>query len=828
MTSRNLIYGQTNPLFPELQSRFKTADRIDIIVSFVMKGGVRLLSAEIGAAVRRGVPVRVLTSTYMDVSDPTALAMLKELVGERGEVRLYNGPAGSFHPKAYIFHAGDGGCVYVGSSNVSNSALTDGVEWNYRILRETDPEAFAAFTGRFDHLYREESMELSDQVLKEYRDNYVERERSGSRTNAHYRKYKRPAVVYPEGVPSWDQAADGMWSPNDPQLEALIELRKTRMEGSGKALVVAATGLGKTFLAAFDYKQFREEKGEGRTKGILFLAHREEILNQAHETFGKVLGLEGMGKLYDGQEPEEGNPSRVLFASIQTMARQGRLERFGSGDFAYIVVDEFHHAAADSYRRILEHFRPEFLLGITATPFRNDQKDIHGLYDYNLVYEADLFTAINRDWLCPFSYYGIHDYTVNYDNITWLGGKYVEKELEAGLNIGKRHALVFEHFQKWRGHKGLGFCVSIRHADGLAAYFNSRGVKAAAVHSGQGGPFVLDRKAAVEGLKNGEVEVIFSVDIFNEGVDIPELDLLLFLRPTESPVVFLQQLGRGLRKAEGKERVRILDFIGNFKKVSMIPFLLGRKRPGGSRRVLDTIRKELEEDGFLPADCRVEFEFQVVDLLDRMLTQKVKVRDQIRESFDVLAEELGRTPSRMEFYESMDTEFYRSVKATRMNPFRDYIGFAGNPGISPEGIRFIRMLEQTNMSQLYKLPVFLAFHNQGDFRREVGPEELIASFREFYQDPQNARDLLRNKSGRDFRSWGDDRYGKLAYDNPVHFLTKTHSDIFVLEGKRMRIRVEMEEDLGNPVFTDQVLDVIRFRRSDFLNTRVEKWEGNEI
>lgn len=845
-------YGQTEQLLPELVRQFQLAESIDIIISFVMKSGISLLEKHIRQAVALGIRIRVITSTYMNVTDPTALTILRDCIGEDGEIRLYTGASNSFHPKAYIFHGKQADCIYVGSSNVSRSALTDGVEWNYKIEYSRDQQAFDAFTERFDYLFNHETTTLTDEILKDYRDSYIKTTSINYNINQHFKKYKKlsQARQYEEGKPDTSLVAQKilsndelLYQPNDAQLEALIELKRTRAEGNKKALVIAATGLGKTFLAAFDSEKYKK---------VLFIAHREEILSQAYETFAKVRGIEGLGKLYDGQFDYESN---VLFASVQTLTRTEHLEKFNVNAFEYVVFDEFHHVASKSYRKILNHFEPEFMLGITATPYRMDKQNVFELCDYNVVYEVDLFTAINRDWLAPFYYYGILDATVNYDNITYLNGKYLENELEVEFNKTTRADLILEHYKKWRSKRTLGFCATIRHADYMAQYFCDKGIKAVSVHSGINQGCSMDRETAIKGLSSGDVEVIFSVDMFNEGLDVPMVDTLLFLRPTESSTVFLQQLGRGLRKANEKKRVRVLDFIGNYKKASLVPFLLGGRKLSAEKEAqltgnsknkissyehskqlgLEGIHTYLDEVSNFPVGCVIDFEFGVIDLIDKMLRTKDTLKDRVVSEFLELKNSLEYVPSRMEFYEMMDTDFYKSVKADRKsNPFVDFLGFLDNLVVmghiekdeikhfGDQEKKFIRLIETTNMSQLYKIPVLLAFCKDNEFKMSITAQDIVESFKSFYSDSQNAKDLLRNKEGKNYKNWSDRDYEKKAYDNPVKYLCKTHGDIFEMDAKTkvLRIVLDLEECRKNTDFIEQILDAIHLRRSDFMNTRL--------
>ena len=355
-------------------------------------------------------------------------------------------------------------------------------------------------------------------------------------------------VTVPEVGP---EAPIAIRAPHSIQQEALAALRETRKAGRNAGLVVLATGLGKTWLSAFDSQGFRR---------VLFVAHRDEILGQALETYRAIRPHDSLGR-YTGDE--KSLESAVLFASIQTLSRQPHLERFGKDEFDYIVVDEFHHAHAGSYRRLIDYFKPRFLLGLTATPERTDGADLLALCEDNLVYRCDLAEGIRRGLLCPFRYFGVPD-TVDYRNIPWRNKRFDENELTKAVATQARAANALEQYRKRAGRRTIAFCVSQIHADFMARYFVEHGVSAKAVHAG---PTSAPRAESLEALQDGTLSVLCAVDIFNEGVDVPALDTVMMLRPTESRIVWLQQFGRGLRlnDSDQTKKLNVIDYIGNHR-----------------------------------------------------------------------------------------------------------------------------------------------------------------------------------------------------------------------------------------------------------------------
>lgn len=784
----NCVTGDTDHLYEHLKIALSKATKIDIIVAFIMESGVRLLEQDLKEAAERGAYLRILCGNYLNITQPSALYLLKNSLEEKVDLRFYNVPGKSFHPKAYIFEFDDEdeGEIYIGSSNISRSALTSGIEWNYRITPREHKEDYYYFKKAFEGLFLNKSIIVDDYELRKYSKNWrrpkvfedlekledADKENIGSLTNVaeetdtgYIVDRKNKIIEYPRPIGA--------------QIEALYELKKNRLDGADKGLVVAATGVGKTFLAAFDSKPFNS---------ILFIAHREEILFQAERTF-KCVRSEAETGFFSGSIKD--TECDILFATVQTLGRDEYLteEWFPRNRFEYIIIDEFHHAVASSYRNILEYFEPKFLLGLTATPERLDNQDVFSLCDYNLVYEVRLREAINKGWLVPFRYYGIYDTEIDYSNIPYNNGRYDEKELEKALSINKRADLILNHYLKYDSKSALGFCSSRGHAVFMADYFNENGVKACAVISGscndKNSLYIIKRDEAVKKLKKGEIKVIFSVDMFNEGLDIPLLDLVMFLRPTESPTVFLQQLGRGLRKSGKKTYLNVLDFIGNYRKANLVPFFLTGdvKDYGNNKRKIYLPREEDYPDG-----CIVNFDFRLIDLFKRMADQQVTIKDRIREEYFKIKDKVGTAPSRLNMFTYMDQSVYEGMRRiSKLNVFRDYLSFLGEMGDLTEEERaiigtlaheFIKTIENTSMTKTYKMPILLAFYNNGNIKLAIDDNDIYESFKIFYSKGSNAIDMLKDKGTSSFMTWGKKEYVSLARRNPVHFLSHSAPEFF--------------------------------------------------
>lgn len=790
-------------LYYQLINSLKKAESVDIIVSFLMESGVKMLLEELDNALKRGARIRILTGNYLGITQPSALYLIKRKLGERVDLRFYNEKARSFHPKSYIFHYAENSELYIGSSNISRSALTSGIEWNYRFTSTVDQKNYAKFYRTFEDLFENHSVIIDDEELRRYSKNW-----------------HKPAVA--KDIEKYDALDEGandtnirmLYEPRGAQIEALCALEDTRAQGAKKALVSAATGVGKTYLAAFDSKAY---------KRVLFVAHREEILNQAAVSFRNVRNSEDYG-FFNGDE--KCTDKSVIFASVATLGRTEYLnDRYFSPDyFSYLVIDEFHHAVNDQYKRIVEYFKPHFLLGLTATPERMDGRNIYEICDYNVPYEISLSDAINKGMLTPFHYYGIFDDT-DYSGLHMLRGRYDEKELnETYIGNVHRHDLIYKYYCKYGSKRALGFCCSRAHAEEMAKEFCKRGIPSVAVYSNADGEFSEDRSVAIGKLKKGEIRVIFSVDMFNEGVDITSVDMVLFLRPTESPIIFLQQLGRGLRRSKGKEYLNVLDFIGNYENAGRVRFLLTGKDLSRQEAYIPADRSSV------PDDCLIDFDMRLIDLFAEMDTKHLKMKDRIRNEYFRVKNLLGRRPSRIELFTYMDDEVYQlAITHSKDNPFRRYLEYLNgldeltmDEKVLCQGIgrEFINLIENTNMSKVYKMPVLMAFYNHGAVLMEVSEAQLLASWKEFFSTGINWRDLEADITYEKYCGISDKEHLKKILQKPVHFLQESGKGFFVKkEGSALALREDLRDVISLPVFAEQMRDVMEYRAMDYYRRR---------
>jgi superfamily II DNA or RNA helicase/SOS-response transcriptional repressor LexA len=699
MTANNLqhlITGGDDPFCPKLIDDINAAKRIDITVSFIRQSGLQLIFPVLTDALERGVEMRILTGDYLNVTEPVALRYLLLLVESGADVRVFETHNGqSFHMKAYIFTFSDehgklGGHAYVGSSNISSSALNHGLEWNLRVEREENPLRFDEICQKFERIYlHENTQRLSHDWI-----------------DAYQKKFKnRPVVLFPDLE---QEEVILPPKPNAIQREALEALKQTRVDGYRRGLVVMATGLGKTWLAAFDSLQLESEK-------VLFVAHREEILAQAEQTFIRIRPEDNVAR-YSGQDHQLN--AEMMFASVQTLGKTQHLNKFAADHFDYIIVDEFHHASAPTYRQLLKHFRPRFLLGLTATPERTDQADILALCDDNLVYRRDMFDGISSGLLCPFNYYGIADQEVDYQSIPWRSGKFDPEQLQNQLATTARAKHALKRWEALKQSRTLAFCISKKHADYMAEYFRNQGYQAVSVHCDS----AVRRNDALSKLERAEIDIIFSVDLFNEGVDLPAIDTVLMLRPTDSKIIFLQQLGRGLRTHLLKEKLVVLDFIGNHLSFFRKPEALFNV--GVSKKARSEFIRQVQTDTLpLPQGCFVNFDLEAIDFLAKLIATNIDTQEQLYRS---LKEAKERRPTLAEFYQAGG-----EVQLIRQH-YDQWLSFVDSEqDISSEDrlclghfAAFFKELETTNLTKSYKIVLLEALIELDGFHKAVDTQAL--------------------------------------------------------------------------------------------------------
>ncbi len=754
-----LARGGDDPFSDHVFPLMARARDIAIVAAFVQGSGLDRLWPEVSEALARGARIRLLTGDYLGITQADALQRLLDwerslVVPETDDRPPFSSPAGgrgelctrvievqalphrskSFHPKSWRFEGDTFGVAYVGSSNISRVALGSGIEWNLRVDRDRDAEAYAAIQTEFENLWAH-----ARALDQEWLDGYARRAR------------ERPEPLPPGELT--EEPPRSLYAPHEEQQTALANLRVARDEGRTRALVVLATGLGKTLVSVLDYAQLWEETGRQRPPRLLFLAHRRELLLQAAGDFRTLIRERGL--------PSTAIPATVgwfaessaelhadlVFASVAKLARREHLDVLRHERFDYVVVDEVHHAAADSYRRILDALPGSaFLLGLTATPERADGRDILGIFDDHVAHRAGLDRGIALGRLVPFHYFGVKD-DIDYASIPWRNRRF---DIEALSQAAQTQARMDTLWRAWAAHAGertLVFCCSIGHANYVRDELRARGVAARAIHSGAGGD---DRTTALSELKAGDIQAICAVDVLNEGIDVPSIDRVVMLRPTESSTVFLQQLGRGLRAGDDKRALTVIDFVGNHRIfLQRLRALLSLGDPARPPPISHLIQADDAVD--LPAGCSVALELEAKHLLARLLnTDGAGV---VERAYRELAASRGERDARGGLHErptagEMQRLGYPPSKLRERHG--SWFGFVASEGdLLPEEQQalenasgWLSSLETTDMTKSFKMVTLHALLEHDALLTGMALEELAERAHAIVaRDPRLLRDL---------------------------------------------------------------------------------------
>ena len=768
-----------------------------------MESGIKLILDDLKRVLNQGTKINIITSDYMQITEPNALyLLLGEL--EKAEIKIFGDKRISFHPKTYIFeYAENKGEIIIGSSNLSKSALINGIEWNYRFTKEDHNEDFDLFLNEFNELSERNSFNLTIEWLRKYHENYKKTnffdDNDYTLSDLDTKNFEKFYSV------EEDKAIYNSISKNEPinfQIPALYELSKTRDEGYNKALVIAATGLGKTYLTAFDTLSYNK---------ILFVAHREEILLQAENTYKKVHKNKETGFFMNNKKETDKD---VIFATIQTLGKIEYLNNkyFAKDYFDYIIIDEFHHSASSSYQKLINYFSPKFLLGITATPDRMDNKDIYRICDYNIAYNCNFKTAINNSWLAPFKYYGIYD-DINYSNISFRNGKYDLQELEEYLILDSRATKILEKYNDFNLNKSIAFCAGINHCNFMNNFFKRHRIKSESIHSK-----TSNRKEIIEKFEQGEIKVLFVVDIFNEGIDIPSVDSVLFLRPTESYTIFIQQLGRGLRLSPDKKYLTILDFVGNYKGAYLKPvYLTGKITP---KNLTNYNMNDFE----LPENCNINFDFKLIDLFKEMTKNKISIKEQLKEEYFKIKESIQNRPKIMDIFQESNYPVNIYLQF-----FQNWLNFKIEIEESEEYEKkwtknivgnFLEEIEKTAMTKSYKIPVFLSFIDGQKINCSVKIDDIVKKFKSFYIENKIYLKDIQDKTNSDWQSWNDEKLEKFILKNPLHFLSSGQSKEFFNVDLEKRI-FYLNEELKEHIEKENIL--IKEAFSDRVNYRLNNY-----
>ena len=786
MTKLRLL---TRNLLDDLKKLTAEADTIYWMTAFMMKSGVNEVLPVLRDASMRGAEIKLLTGDYLSITQPEALERLHDEL-PKAELRMIESGGTSFHPKAYLFKSKDEATVIIGSSNLSRSALTTGIEWNLNAPSTVDEEIFETSADEFMKLFlSSNTVAVNHEQIARYRTTYeaanqklplgsfldpspeTEIDLTFGATEPLESTTDDPAEPYGTTV----------LEPRDAQKLALDALHESVEEGREKALVVLATGLGKTYLAAFFAENYTR---------VLFIAHREELLTQAQASFERVFPERTSG-IYNGQQKQAN--TEFVFASIQTLARQYHLHRFSPTDFDLIVVDEFHHAAATTYERVLDYFKPQFLLGLTATPDRLDNKDVYSLCDGNKAISIHFLDAIRQNWLSPFVYYGVLD-EMDYSQLKWRNNGYDEEEL---LRLQLRDSYAQAVLDAWNEHKQtrtIGFCSSIKQAEFLSTHFNKAGYRALALH---GHTDRQTRTTARARLEAGQLDILFTVDLFNEGVDIPSVDTLLFARPTESLTVFTQQIGRGLRLNTGKSHCVIIDLIGNYRNA----------------------RKKFEvftENGELPATINAatftepayfdfHFDTALINLLEAM-KQNEPMKQRLINTYFELKAELGYRPTYLEYHlkANEDAEEIRRkfktypVMLNHANELSEL-----EKEVLEEHRDWLIEVNTTGMTKSYKMVLLKYMLTRGPSRwhEPVTPNEVAPFFHAYLMEkPYRRNKDLSDKQGKKNQVYNEKEFVKLISEMPMTRLSRTSKGKISFEDDVFTPQIEVAKEHEDILF----------------------------
>lgn len=667
-------------------------------VAFITEDGLATLKTHLLELKEKGIQGRILTSDYLYFNTPEMFTELLKL--ENVSLRVTN--VKGFHAKGYIFEQEDYYSLIIGSSNLTTSALKTNYEWNVKLNSLNEGEFVNHFKQQFDDVWSE-STELTEQWIESYKLDYEKYSIKNQFTN-------RETINLDEIYETENsiQVAQEI-KPNKMQEAALMQIAGLREQKLDKGLVISATGTGKTYLSAFDVRAYQPKR-------MLFVVHREQILLKAMEDFRRVLGGKDkdFGILSGTRKDFE---AKYLFATIQTISRENYLSLFKEDDFDYILIDEVHRAGASSYERILEYFEPEFLLGMTATPERTDDYNIYKLFDYNIAYEIRLQEALEEDMLCPFHYFGVTD-------LEYIEEKTTDAELFSKLITEERVNHILDKITYY-GHsgkqvQGLIFCSRKKEVQELSKVLNSKGYRTRAL---TGDNNQQEREETIEMLENGALEYILTVDIFNEGIDIPSLNQIVMLRQTESSIIFIQQLGRGLRKHKSKDFVTIIDFIANYNNNYLIPVALS----GDGSQNKDNLRRHVQDTSYIKGISNINFEEiaqkRIFDSINRAKLNAMKIYD---EAYKNLKNKIGRVPYLHDFhaYNSLDPisilskfeNHYRFLQRNEKEVF--------NLNIYEDKVLTMISLELVNGKRLHELILLELLLKKGSVDKTIYLNEL--------------------------------------------------------------------------------------------------------
>lgn len=752
-----------------IDRELRKCDSFWFSVAFLTTSGIAILINTLEELEQRGVKGKILVSQYLNFTQPEALLKLLQF----RNIELKIAIDGNFHSKGYLFKHGKIYDLIIGSSNLTANALCSNTEWNLKVSATSKSaiilNAINEFSSEFD-----KAVIVNDDFISNYKILYQQK--------AQYEKKAKSNFI---------SLLESEIKPNSMQTEALLNIDKLRSEQKNKALLISATGTGKTYLSAFDAKRFNPIK-------LLFVVHRLNIAKAAMETFRKVFKESRKMGLYSGSNRELDKD--FIFSTIQTISRQEHLDQFTSDHFDYIVIDETHRAGAESYSQILKHFKPKFLLGMTATPERTDGLDIFKLFNHNIAYEIRLHRAMSENMLCPFHYYGVTDITVN--------GVELNEHSEFSLLTSEeriKHIIKKANFYGCDDGttRGLVFCSKIEECKFLSKAFNKRGYKTIAL---TGDNTETERSRAISLLESDDIleklDYIFTVDIFNEGIDIPRVNQIIMLRPTQSAIVFVQQLGRGLRKANNKDYLTVIDFIGNYSNNYLVPIALY----GDTSYNKDTLRKFMSSgSNLIPGASTVNFDKISRDrIFEAIDSANMQMKRDLVNDYKLLKYKLGRIPMMVDFidHSSRDPQLY-------INYSKSYFNFAKEQeetlekklNTSERKLLELFSIEINNAKRIEECLILLSIIE----KEKVGIDEIKNLVKENYSYTVSDATIFSCIANLNFEFVTENYKNKLMTVSEIYGI-----EIIKKNGSKLFSTSSFSEFLKNPIFKTYLLDSIEY------------------
>lgn len=785
-------YKEGRKVISSLEDELLKCDKFDISVAFITDGGIEPLLQTLKILEMRGIEGRILTTDYLEFSDPKALRKLASFKNIELKMFMSEEAGEGFHTKGYMFKNNDIYKIIIGSSNMTQKALSVNREWNTKIVSTEQGEYAKEILNEFERLWNSKYSLNYEQFIETYELNYKlikeQRKIASAKKISSLEEYKL--------------------QPNAMQISFINNLNKILEKGEKRALLISATGTGKTYASAFALR-------ENKPRRALFLVHREQIAKQAIESYKKIFGETKTFGLLSGNSKEF--EADFLFSTMQMMSKEDIFKKFKEDEFDIIVIDEAHRIGASSYQKIIQYFKPKLLLGMTASPERTDGYDVYKEFNYNIACEIRLKQALEENFLCPFHYFGITDIEFN--------GKTIDENTELSdfskLTCDERVNYIIKQIEFY-GHSGtttngLIFCSSKREALALSDKFNDRGYFTVVL---TGEDSQEKREEAINRLTSKNIEekidYIFTVDIFNEGVDIPEINQVIMLRPTESPIVFVQQLGRGLRKAIDKEYVVILDFIGNYKNNFMIPIALSGDRSYNK----DNIRRYvLEGERIIPGSSTIHFDEiskkRIFEAIDHADFTDIKL---IKENYTNLKRKLGRIPSLLDFDKYGEMDVFRIFDNKSLGSYYKFLvkyekKFKIRLNMNEEKMIEFISKKITNGKRIHELELLNILNNESDNLLEKLQKKINVKYG-FYLDEKTKRSIV-NVLTNNFASGS----GKKTYKECI-FIEENDNDY--------RISKKFDEMLKNKDFKNMFNELIQFGISRYKQNYSEKYKDTQF